>query len=346
MVSSELRPGAGAGDLVQARRALEMAHHALLMQTSCGWFFDDVAGVEGTLIVRQAGRALDLARALGARLEDEFLARLEPARSNVPADGTAADVYRRTVIGRPVVPARIAATAVLLDRLDAEVTLPGYTLTVGSGDEAVVVGIVEEGTGARSEVRVRAAPRGAVPSCEVEGRRYGVADLFLVQRARLMRTVARDAVEAVRAARREALGHLRTIIDPLMARDALLPLELAMLLGYDEVERLAAAVRETGTGLAPLASEVATLRARGVILPVQELMRAVAAELMRALERLPEGTARALELLDLAAATGVVLDLTAPQVVVASWWQRTRPVADEALVRLRDGLGLSAELGS
>lgn len=341
VVAPELRPGA---EPVRARRVLEMARHALLMQTSCGWFFDDVAGVEATLILRQAGRAMDLASALGRTLESGFLERLEQARSNVATEGTAADVYRRTVIGRPVTPPRIAATAVLLDRLGAEPALPGYGLAVGPGEEELVVGIVEERTGARSQVKVRAAPRGAVPSCEADGRRYAVGDLFLVQRARLMRKVAHDAVEVVRAARRDALGQLRAIIDPLMARDAQLPVELAFLVGYDAAERLAVAVRDPLAPLATLASEVGTLQARGAMLPVLAVTRAVADELSRAIERLPDGTERALALLDFAASAGVVLDLADSQITVVRWWQRTRPVPDARLTRLREALDLSPEL--
>jgi hypothetical protein len=345
VVARELRPAATAGDRVRARRALEMARHALLMQTSCGWFFDDVAGVEATLVLRQAGRAIDLARALGVDPEPELLDRLRPAVSNVPAEGTAADVYARSVIGRPVVPARIAATAVLLDRLGVESGLPGYDVQLGAGDEDVPVGVVETRTGARTDVRVRAAPHGAVPSCEAEGRRYGVLDLFLVQRGRLLRKVAADAVRAVREARHDALGHLRAVIDPVIARETALPLDLAMLIGNHEADRLVALVGD-GAPLGAAGQEVAALRARGVVLPVQALARALAARLGAVVERLPGGAADALELLEFAEATGAVLDLASAQIAVARWWEAARPEPDDALVKLRDRLGLSPELGA
>jgi hypothetical protein len=203
---------------------------------------------------------------------------------------------------------------------------------------------VEERTLARWQVKVRAAPRGAVPSCEADGRRYAVGDLFLVQRARLMRKVAHDAVEAVRAARRDALRQLRAIIDPLMARDAQLPLELAFLVGYDAAERLAVAVRDPLAPLATLASEVRMLQARGVMLPVQAVTGAVTEELGRAIESLPKGAQRALDLLDFAATAGVVLDLADARITVVRWWQRTRPAVDPRLTRLREALDLSSEL--
>jgi alpha-amylase/alpha-mannosidase (GH57 family) len=84
-----------------AGSALELARHALAMQTSCGWFFDDLAGVEPALILRHAARALELAADLGTRLEDGFVDRLRPARSNLPAAETGDVLYRRVVRATP-----------------------------------------------------------------------------------------------------------------------------------------------------------------------------------------------------------------------------------------------------
>lgn len=76
---------------------LRIQYHAMLMYTSCGWFFDDIAGLEAVFVLRHAGRVVELARdALGADLEPELLARLDKAPSNI--DGmTGADVYRSEV---------------------------------------------------------------------------------------------------------------------------------------------------------------------------------------------------------------------------------------------------------
>jgi hypothetical protein len=347
VVTAELASAATPADLVQARTALEMARHALLMQTSCGWFFDDVAGVEATIVLRQAGRAIDLARRLGrSGVEAAFLDRLRAAVSNDPSQGTAADVYRRAVQQRPVTAARIAATAVVLDRLGEAPTLPGYDVAVSDGPEDVVVVVEEASTGTRDEVRVRAAPRGAPPVCEVDGRRYGVADLFLVQRARLLDKVAGDAVRAVREARHDALGRLRAVIDPLIGRQPTLPLELAMLLGFEETDRVLALMNEPGVPLANLRDEVAAMRGRGVVLAVPRLTGPLAERLAASLMHLPNGIDDAVAILDFVEATGVVLDLVEAQAIVARWWQAARPAApSDALVRLRDRLGLSPKIG-
>lgn len=76
---------------------LEIQHRAMLMYTSCGWFFDDISGLEAVFVLRHAGRVAELAReVLGLNLEPEFLSRLEAAPSNV--DGmTGRDVYEREV---------------------------------------------------------------------------------------------------------------------------------------------------------------------------------------------------------------------------------------------------------
>ena len=82
-------------------RLLEMQRHSMLMYTSCGWFFDDLARIETIQVMRYAGRAVELAReAAGDDLEREFLDRLEPARSNRQDAGSGRDLYERHVTRR------------------------------------------------------------------------------------------------------------------------------------------------------------------------------------------------------------------------------------------------------
>ncbi|HEX7184673.1 MAG TPA: malto-oligosyltrehalose synthase [Thermoanaerobaculia bacterium] len=77
---------------------MEMQRHAMLMYTSCGWFFNDLAGIETFQVLRYAGRAVQIAeRLFGDSIEKSFLHRLEKARSNVPANGTGRDLYSEHV---------------------------------------------------------------------------------------------------------------------------------------------------------------------------------------------------------------------------------------------------------
>jgi len=77
---------------------LEIQHRAMLMYTSCGWFFDDISGLEAVFVLRHAGRVIDLARrSLGHDLEPGFLEILDRARSNL-GDKTGGDVYQESVV--------------------------------------------------------------------------------------------------------------------------------------------------------------------------------------------------------------------------------------------------------
>jgi alpha-amylase/alpha-mannosidase (GH57 family) len=81
---------------------LELERHTQLMYTSCGWFFDDISGIETVQIIAYAGRVLQLAAKLfgtaGAELEIRFLDLLAHARSNIIEMGDGADLYRRYVL--------------------------------------------------------------------------------------------------------------------------------------------------------------------------------------------------------------------------------------------------------
>ncbi|MGB0065711.1 MAG: DUF3536 domain-containing protein [Terracidiphilus sp.] len=86
---------------VRAIELMEMQRHAQLMYTSCGWFFDDISGIETVQIISYAARVLQLASqifgAQAAPLEPAFLARLAQARSNDPAAGDGALIYQKCV---------------------------------------------------------------------------------------------------------------------------------------------------------------------------------------------------------------------------------------------------------
>jgi alpha-amylase/alpha-mannosidase (GH57 family) len=86
----------------RARRLLDMQRYAMLMYTSCGWFFDDLAGLEAVQVLRYAGRAAQLADELfGGHCERALLRRLAWARSNDPMAGNGRDLYAARV--RPAV---------------------------------------------------------------------------------------------------------------------------------------------------------------------------------------------------------------------------------------------------
>ncbi len=69
---------------IKVLKLLEMQRHAMLMYTSCGWFFDDISGIETVQVMQYASRAMQLANETGGyKLEPQYLNFLEKALSNV-----------------------------------------------------------------------------------------------------------------------------------------------------------------------------------------------------------------------------------------------------------------------
>ncbi len=102
---ADLRREERAGGL----RLLEMQRHAQLMYTSCGWFFDELSGIETIQVMKHAARAIQLAEGVGDRLEDEFIGRLAAAKSNLPRWSDGARIYHRAVRPSVVTLPRVVA---------------------------------------------------------------------------------------------------------------------------------------------------------------------------------------------------------------------------------------------
>jgi alpha-amylase/alpha-mannosidase (GH57 family) len=94
-VSHQLEPQ----ERVAALKLLEMQRHAMLMYTSCGWFFDELSGIETVQVIHYAGRALQLAVDVfnSPDLESQFLSRLAKAPSNIPEHKDGAAIYEKFV---------------------------------------------------------------------------------------------------------------------------------------------------------------------------------------------------------------------------------------------------------
>jgi alpha-amylase/alpha-mannosidase (GH57 family) len=84
---------------VTALKLLEMQRHAMLMYTSCGWFFDELSGIETVQVIHYAGRSLQLGVDVfnSSGLEAQFLARLAEAHSNLPEFKDGAVIYEKFV---------------------------------------------------------------------------------------------------------------------------------------------------------------------------------------------------------------------------------------------------------
>ena len=80
-----VREGVGEGEDIKALKLMELQRHFMLMYTSCGWFFDELSGIETVQVIQYAGRAIQLAQELFDKpFEPGFLELLEKAKSNIP----------------------------------------------------------------------------------------------------------------------------------------------------------------------------------------------------------------------------------------------------------------------
>jgi alpha-amylase/alpha-mannosidase (GH57 family) len=104
-------PGvSGDAQVARVLELMELARNAMLMYTSCGWFFDDLAGIEPVQILQYAARACELAeRIAGPGVEAELVDALARARSNDPDQGDGRDLWKRRVAPARVDLAHVAA---------------------------------------------------------------------------------------------------------------------------------------------------------------------------------------------------------------------------------------------
>jgi hypothetical protein len=90
-------PNVGDAGVRDALWLLEMERHAMLMYTSCGWFFDELSGLETTQCLRYAARAMQLARHFNVDLEEPFVLVLDKAPSNLPEFKNGRGVWENVV---------------------------------------------------------------------------------------------------------------------------------------------------------------------------------------------------------------------------------------------------------
>ena len=115
---------------VKGLKLLETQRHALQMYTSCGWFFNDLSGIETIIVLQHASRAVQLAEEwTGGEVEAKFVRHLSEAKSNLPEVGKGDQVYQRLVKPKWVTPERVVnhfAITSLLDSGDGEKQIFSY----------------------------------------------------------------------------------------------------------------------------------------------------------------------------------------------------------------------------
>ena len=90
---------------VQALQLLEAQRMTQLMYTSCGWFFDDLSGLETVQVTKYAVMGAQLLeRASGRPALPALIEALAEARSNLAEQGSGADIVRKHVLPQEVTP--------------------------------------------------------------------------------------------------------------------------------------------------------------------------------------------------------------------------------------------------
>ena len=85
-------------EMVRGLKLLELQRYLMLMYTSCGWFFDELSGIETVQVIQYAGRALQLAGQLFTEdLAPPFLDLMAQAKSNIPEQGEGRSIYEHSV---------------------------------------------------------------------------------------------------------------------------------------------------------------------------------------------------------------------------------------------------------
>lgn len=122
---------------VAVLRLMEIQRHAILMYTSCGWFFDEISGIETNQILQYALRTIDYSQEVfGVDLYPEFLKRLSKAPSNVMQSGAVS--FEKNVVPTRVTMERVAthfAVSSLFEDNPEDLDLFNYKATVDFFDK-------------------------------------------------------------------------------------------------------------------------------------------------------------------------------------------------------------------
>ena len=135
-LASHARHDLDEDELTHTLRLLEMQRHALLMYTSCGWFFEELSRLEPVQILRYAARAIQLAQlcAPGDDLETGFVTRLAAAASNVTRYGDGRGVWTQLV----------APEVIDLSQVAAHFAISSLTWTYGSTERIGAYEVVRD----------------------------------------------------------------------------------------------------------------------------------------------------------------------------------------------------------
>lgn len=151
--NEHFRPELSDAQKVKGMELLEIQRQAMLMYTSCGWFFSEISGIETVQIMKYAARAMQLAAKFTKKdFETHFTEILSDARSNITEYGTGRDIFNNFVKPSIVTGKQVAslwAISSLYQDFEDEENVYCYTIKrndyqkVQKGNSNFVIGNIE-----------------------------------------------------------------------------------------------------------------------------------------------------------------------------------------------------------
>jgi hypothetical protein len=127
-----------ADERVRALSLMEMARHAMLMYTSCGWFFDELSGIETVQCMQYAARVAELVEIVGGDpVEPELVERLSAAQTNLADEGDGRKVWAQRVRPARIDPAKVAAHVAVHSLVANGSDVPGFAVELGDMTERI-----------------------------------------------------------------------------------------------------------------------------------------------------------------------------------------------------------------
>ena len=152
-LAENISPELSEAEKIKILKLLEMQYHCMLMYTSCGWFFDEVTGIESMQDILYASRALQLASEVSKKnYEEEFMKSLEKIPSNIPEFGTALAAYKKHVQPMALDMIRIGAhyaISSLFEKFPKEISMYNFAAVVKdrhyyeAGKQKLIIGRTE-----------------------------------------------------------------------------------------------------------------------------------------------------------------------------------------------------------
>lgn len=149
-IKRHARESTSPSESVRILKLLEMQRHAMLMYTSCGWFFNDLSRIETVQIIQYAGRLLQLCVEMSDQdFESPFLEKMAEAKSNIHTYGDGKQIYEKwikpAIVDLRGVASHYAITS-LFEDVSEQSTIFCYNVRRISGQNAEV-GIARLGSG-------------------------------------------------------------------------------------------------------------------------------------------------------------------------------------------------------